>query len=105
MSECEQFGVTQAEWAQMRHMAMLIWGVDLYLTHNMRHDTTVGTVTIDALAREHGARWVDADVLQPYPSPIPTFTQFRVELDRWLLPWRVRAGYNVEHNLIVMSVG
>jgi hypothetical protein len=103
MSEHERFGVTQEEWAQMHHMALEIWGADLYLTRNLRHDTTERVANIPVLVGEHGARWVDADTPQPYPSPMATFTQIRVELDHWLLPGRMRAGYDAEHNMIVMS--
>jgi hypothetical protein len=103
MSEHERFSVTQEEWAQMRHMALAIWGADLYLTRNLRYDTTERVANITTPVGEHDARWVDADIPQPYPSPIATFTQIRVELDHWLLPGRIRAGYDAEHNLVVMS--
>ena len=88
---------TEREKKLARGMAAAIWGIDLDAVEQLR--TERAGVTFPVLA-EHPALWLEeTDSLEPFQTP--HFDAVTVELDRWLVPWKLKAGYSERINALV----
>ena len=79
----------------IEEMVRCIWEVDVHGLTIYEVDTHYQTITIPVLKRDtylhHQALGFLSD---------PTFDRFVVHLDRWLVPWKVRAGYFPLHRVL-----
>jgi len=91
---------SDVEWAKMEHMTTAIWGVDLNAIYYCvgRSDKITFPVWDDNIKPywdlEAAAREMES----------PTFERELIELDRWLIPWKVKAGYSERLKLLVYKV-
>ena len=88
------------EWAKMKHMTEAIWGVDLNAINYCigRSDKIIFPVWDDNIK----SYW-DAEAAARAMEN-PTFESELIELDRWLIPWKVKAGYSARMKLLVYRV-
>jgi len=91
---------TESEWSKMSCMVNVIWGVDIDKVKlwNLERKTT-DRVIIPVLDPAYGPKWYKVN-----PFERPVFTQELVEVDRWLIPWQVKAGYSAQLNMLVYRV-
>ena len=90
---------TESEWSKMSCMVNVIWGVDIDKVKLIEVDTTAPFIVFPILDPTYGPKW---DKTDPFERPL--FTQERVEFDRWLIPWQVKAGYSAQLNMLVYRV-
>ena len=91
---------TESEWSKMSSMVNAIWGVDLDAVKlwNLERKTA-DSVIIPVLDPAYGPIW---DKVSAFARPL--FTQELVEVDRWLIAWKVRAGYSARFNTLLYWV-
>jgi len=83
---------TESEWSKMSCMVNAIWGVDIDTVKLLETKSTADKIIFPVL-RQRGLRTIS-----------PIFDKGLVELDRWLIPWQVKAGYSAQLNMLVYRV-
>ncbi len=90
-------GLTEREQKLARGMAAAIWGIDLDAASQI--PTERDGVTFPVLG-EYKARWFE-ETESRAPFQTPHFDSVTVLLDRWLVPWKLKAGYSERINTLV----
>ena len=90
------------EWAKMKHMTKAIWGVDLDRLKYVETDSTSEKMIFPVWDDNIKSYW-DAEAAARAMEN-PTFESELIELDRWLIPWKVKAGYSARMKLLVYRV-
>ena len=83
---------TESEWSKMSCMVNAIWGVDIDTVKLLETKSTADKIIFPVL-RQRGLHTIS-----------PIFDKGLVELDRWLIPWQVKAGYSAQLNMLVYRV-
>jgi hypothetical protein len=94
--ERSEMMLTNSDFVKMHEMAMAIWGIDLYDVKTREYTGSHDGLLVPLLD----------DNFQVMAGSLerPKFEQELVTLDRWLIPWRVKAGYSQRLNLLVYRV-
>ena len=89
---------TGSELKAIREMTLAIWGVEFdgMKLYELRNEVSTFIVPIV----EYKIPWIDMNE-SVFAHKTPQFKQERIEIDRWLIPWKVKAGYGPESNLLV----
>ena len=87
---------TEREQKLARGMAAAIWGIDLDAVEQLRTERAGVTFPVHV---ERPLIWFAENQLQAEPEP--TFLAEIVMLDRWLVPWKLKAGYSERINTLV----
>ena len=90
---------TDREVALMHEMASAIWGIDFTKARRVWVDHPI----LEIPYFDGSVRWYAETDPMPWPET-PRFERIRVELDRWLVPWRLRAGYADKIKTIFMML-
>ena len=89
--------LTEREQKLARGMAAAIWGIDLDAT--LQIPTERAGVTFPVLAQlQHTVAWFAENQLRAVPEP--AFSAETIILDRWLVPWKLKAGYSERINTL-----
>ena len=104
-------GLTEREQKLARGMAAAIWGIDLDATQQIGIEAQSERITLPVFSSDLRPTWVEeADVLEISRSKmdrwtdvsfVPVFSMVTIDFDRWLVPWRLKAGYSAEIDVLV----
>ena len=94
---------SDVEWAKMKHMTKAIWGVDLETLKYVVSESTAERIQFHVLNQEPIRPYLIDDLITGIEHRM-TFNKEVVELDRWLIPWKVKAGYSERMKLLVYRV-
>jgi len=86
---------TPKEWLKMGKMVAAIWDVDIDKVKLFETTETFTNIQFPVLDHKYGPVWT-AGVTER-----PTFTTEIISIDRWLIPWKIQAGYSTRFNLLV----
>ena len=93
---------SDVEWAKMKHMTKAIWGVDLNAVNYFMTESKAVNIQFPVLDNNILPYWDLEAAAREMESP--TFERELIELDRWLIPWKVKAGYSERLKLLVYKV-
>ena len=101
-SRIEFVPLTEREHNLAREMAMAIWDIDLDEVEQLptRYDGMV--IPIWPPERKSLVWREEWDLLEPFQTP--EFEKVYILLDRWLVPWKLKAGYSMRINTLVFRV-
>ena len=90
--------LTEREQKLARGMAAAIWGIDLDAT--LQIPAKRGDKLTIPIHVGRSLRWLcETDSYEPFLTP--HFDAVTVLLDRWLIPWKLKAGYSERINTLV----
>ena len=90
------------EWSKMKQMVNAIWGVDLDAVKYTQVRSDCQKIMFPVWDDNCKAYWDAEEAARAMEDP--KFEQELVELDRWLIPWKVKAGYSKRLNMLVYRV-
>jgi hypothetical protein len=93
MGERDNPAMTQEEWRLACEMAGVMWGVNLYGVYWMRCSGRPAALTVP-VAYMPDRTWLD------WAESSLGFAAERIAIDRWLIPWRIKAGYSPALNAV-----
>ena len=96
--------LTEKEQETAREMAWVIWGINLDEVRKIPVGSGCDRIVFPVASSDPRAVWWWEDEKQPRLSEAPRFEQVEVVLDRWIVPWRVKAGYNAQINGLVYRI-
>ena len=103
----------ESEQKTAREMVRVLWGVDLDdIRHCHAMKEELDRITFPVLQEGTGkAYWYSEGDGDPREGPLylgnyrgPRFDFELVELDRWIVPWKVKAGYNAAINMLAFRL-
>jgi len=92
-------GLTEREQKLARGMAAAIWGIDLDETQSIEARSQCKKLAVPVLIPRSLLFVENADWIEQMNAP--RYTSETIELDRWLVPWRLKAGYSAKINMLV----
>ena len=100
-SRIEFAHLTEREHKLARSMARAIWNIDLDEVEQL--STKRDGMVIPVWPPTEPLRWHEEwDSLEPFITPV--FESVTILLDRWLVPWKLKAGYSKRLNVLVFRV-
>ena len=85
--------MTESEQKTAREMVAAIWGLDLDTVQQVEVSTTEDQILISSAY----FRVLKSGALEEVPASF-------VHLDRWIVPWKVKAGYSARINMLAFRV-
>ena len=95
---------TESEWSKMSCMVNVIWGVDIDKVKLLETESGATNIQFPVLDPEFRPYWLEDNVSLEKVLSRPIFTNEIVSIDRWLIPWKVKAGYSAQLNMLVYRV-
>ena len=83
-------------------MALVLWGIDLKAAKWIRIESEATKLELCVPPDTFRAWWFDESEPRPWDDLYegPAFDFVTIELDRWIVPWKVKAGYNAAINML-----
>ena len=93
---------TEREQKLARGMAAAIWGIDLDAVEQLPTERDGAVIPVWP-PTPPGLVWrEETESLEPFLTP--RFDAVTILLDRWLVPWKLKAGYSERINTLVYRV-